>query len=464
MATTGEAAIRNKTINVTELIDQIPMTAYQIGICILCLFVMFLDGFDNMIIGLAAPQIARALHLGPASLGVVFSSGHFGFLIGALGFGTLADRWGRKRMLILCALIFSFAMLLTTQITSVEQLALCRFITGLGLGGSVPNSLAFGSEYAPRRLRASIASLMWVGMPGGAALAGLAAAYVLPTHAWQSVFWLGGFVPLAAVVLVTLFLPESLAFLVRQDRDKAQVRKIVSRISPQALAEGKEVEFTTSEEKLPGVPVKHLFMEDRGIMTVLIWVLFYLSFLLIQFMMSWNPSLMRQSGASIRQYSVAFALLNLGNVLATVLIGRFMDKFNAFLTMAITFVLAAITLSAFGFMLHGSFTLVVILSVTTGFFVAASNSGMMAFAATSYPVSIRGTGIGWAYAAGRVGAITGPMLGGILLARHWSVAAICSFMGLAGILGAIAILLLKQNAARVARRRGLSGATAAAAS
>ncbi len=462
MATTGEAAIRNKTINVTELIDQIPMTAYQIGICIRCLCVMLLDGFDNMIIGLAAPQIARALHLGPAALGVVFSSGHFGFLVGALGFGTLADRWGRKRMLILCALIFSCAMLLTTQITSVEQLALCRFITGLGLGGSVPNSLAFGSEYAPRRLRASVASLMWVGMPGGAALAGLAAAYVLPRYAWQAVFWLGGFVPLAIVVVVALVLPESLAFLVRQDKDKAQVSKIVSHISPQLLAGKQHVEIYTSEEQLPGVPVKPLCLEGRALMTVLIWVLFYLSFLLIQFMMSWNPSLMRQSGASIQQYSVAFALLNFGNVVATVLIGRFMDKFDSFLIMMATFIIAAISLSAFGFMLHGAFPLVVTLSVSAGFFVAASNSGMMAFAATSYPVSIRATGIGWAYGAGRIGAITGPMLGGILLARHWSVAAICSFMGLAGILGAVAILLLKQNSARVACRSDLAKAAAAA--
>jgi MFS transporter, AAHS family, 4-hydroxybenzoate transporter len=461
MATKDGAAMGNKKINVTELIDTIPMTVYQIGICILCLCVMFLDGFDNMIIGLAAPQIARALHLGPAALGVVFSSGHFGFLIGALGFGTLADRWGRKRMLILCALIFSFAMLLTTQITSVEQLAICRFITGLGLGGSVPNSLAFGSEYAPRRLRASIASLMWVGMPGGAALAGLAAAYVLPRYAWQTVFWLGGIAPLVIIVVVALVLPESLAFLVRQDKDKAQVRKIVSRISPQAIATNQNVEFTTSEEKLPGVPVKHLFMEGRAMMTVLIWVLFYLSFLLIQFMMSWNPSLMRQSGASIQQYSVAFSLLNFGNVVATVIIGRFMDKFNAFLIMMFTFIIAAISLSAFGFMVHSAFPLVVTLSVTAGFFVAASNSGMMAFAATSYPVSIRATGIGWAYGMGRIGAITGPMLGGILLARHWSIGAICSFMGLAGILGAIAILLLKQNSARVARRIQLSKAAAA---
>jgi AAHS family 4-hydroxybenzoate transporter-like MFS transporter len=439
-------------VNVTELIDTIPMTGYQIGICILCICVMLLDGFDNMIIGLAAPQIARALHLGPAALGVVFSSGHFGFMVGALGFGTLADRWGRKRMLISCALIFSCAMLLTTQITSVEQLAICRFLTGLGLGGAVPNSLAFGSEYAPRRLRASIASLMWVGMPGGATLAGLAAAYVLPRYSWQTVFWLGGFAPLIAVAVLFLALPESLAFLVRQDKDKAQVRRIVERISPATLAGTEDVEFSTSEEKLPGVPVKHLFTQGRAVMTVLIFVLFYLSFLLIQFMMSWNPSLMRASGASIQQYSFAFALLNFGNVVATIIIGKFMDKFNSFLIMACTFILAAISLSAFGFMLHSAFAIVVTLSVLTGFFVAASNSGMMAFAATSYPVSIRATGIGWAYGAGRVGAITGPLLGGILLAWHWSFFAICSFMGLAGVLGAIAILLLKQNSARVARR------------
>ena len=405
MATKDGAAMGNKKINVTELnvtelIDTIPMTVYQVGICILCLCVMFLDGFDNMINRVRGrPQIARALHLGPEALGVIFSFGHFGFLVGALGFGTIADRWGRKRMLILCALIFSFAMLLTTQITSVEQLAICRFITGLGLGGAVPNSLAFGSEYAPRRLRASIASLMWVGMPEGAALAGLAAAYVLPRYAWQTVFWLGGIAPLAIIVMVALVLPESLAFLVRQDKDRAQVRKILSRISPQAIATNRtlsllpvrEAAWRTGETSVYGRP-RHDDGTDMG--TLL------LKFPVIQFMMSWNPSLMRQSGASIQQYSVAFSLLNFGNVVATVIIGRFMDEFNAFLIMIFTFIIAGISLSAFGFMVHSAFPLVVILSVSAGFFVAASNSGMMAFAATSYPVSIRATGIGWAYGRG----------------------------------------------------------------
>ena len=229
-------------------------------------------------------------------------AGQIGPLVGAIVLGMLADRLGRKRMLFICALIFGLFTWLTSYITSVEQLAACRLLAGIGLGGAIPNALSFGCEYAPSRLRASLTTMMWAGMPIGSIIGGLSAAYLLPVFGWQSLFFVGGVAPMLIGVLVALFLPESLAFLVRQGTDTARIRKIVARIAP-ALAADETVQIYSSEQKLAGAPVKHLFTEGRTVGTLLLWVLFFFSFYLLWIMLSWAPTLLRQSGATIRQYT-----------------------------------------------------------------------------------------------------------------------------------------------------------------
>jgi len=448
MAATNTAAPR---VDISELFNTRPFTSYQLGICFLCLCVSVLDGFDNQVMGFAAPSIAQALHLSPKALGSAFSAGQIGALIGALGLGTLADRLGRKRMLILCACIFGFFTLLITRVNTVEQLALCRLLGGIGLGGTIPNALAFGAEYAPRRLRASLTTLMWLGLPIGSASSGFAAAYMLTKYSWHAMFLLGGLLPLVIALLVALLLPESLAFLVKQGKDEAQIRRVVAKISP-ALAQNKNMELYSTEKRLPGVPVKHLFSEGRALTTFLIWMLFFLSFFMLIFLSSWTPTLLKQSGATLRQASIAFSFFHIGSMIATVGIGRIMDKSNPYRILTLTFVASGIMVAVFGVLAHLPFGIVTVLAIVTGFFVCGANSGIMALAAISYPVAIRGTGIGWAYAMGRFGAMSGPMLGGLLLARHWSVGLICTTVGIAGFLTAGVVVVLKDHTTGLVRR------------
>ena len=457
----SNSAARTDRINIAEFFDARPLSSYQSGIFLLCLCVTLLDGYDSQAIGVAGPSIAGMLHLSPKALGAVFSASYFGAMAGALTFGTLADRFGRKKMLIVSALLFGGFCLAITQITTVGELALFRFFAGIGLGGAVPNAVALGTEYAPRRLRASLASWMWVGIPAGSTLVGVAGVYLLPKHGWQSIFWIGGILPIIIAFGVIFILPESLAFLVRQGKDQGQIRRIISRIAPR-VTEKPDVEFYTTEKKLPGVPVKHLFIEGRALTTVLVWLLFYLSFLLLIFVTLWNPTLLRRSGATLQQASISYTLWNAAAVLSTLTVGRIMDKLNYHRALAVIFVIAAITVATFGIFASHAFALVACLSILSGIFVSGGNSGVIALAALSYPPAIRGTGIGWAFAFGRFGAMTGPLVGGYLLGQGWSVGQVCVGMAVTSLVAAVAIVILKAHVTSVARRAGQDAAVIAA--
>lgn len=449
--------MENRTVSVRELFDSTQFTPYQMWVSFLCFFVVLLDGFDLTVIGVALPKIAESLHSSPAALGLAVGAGQIGPLVGAIALGTLADRLGRKRMLYISALIFGVFTWLTAYITSVEQLALCRGIAGLGLGGAIPNALAFGCEYAPSRLRASLTTTMYAGMPVGSVIAGISAMYLLPNYGWQSLFVVGGIAPVVIGVLVALLLPESLEFLVRQGTDKLRIRKILSRISP-TLANDEKVQLYTTEQKLAGMPVKHLFTEGRAFTTILLWVLFFLSYYLMWILISWQPTLLRQSGASPQQYSLAFACISIGSAIATITIGRLMDASSPFRTLQISHVLAFISLVVFGFFAGSQFLVVAAVSTIVGFFIFGSNSGIVALATVSYPLDIRGSGVGWAYAVGKIGSMLAPWVGGILLSRNWSVVQICSTNAVAALLIVAAIMILQRHvAAATARRSEISG-------
>lgn len=448
--------MESKTVNVAELFDNTPFTPYQAWACSLCFCVLLLDGFDLTVIGVALPKIAEHLHSSLGALGLAIGAGQFGPLFGAIIFGMLADRWGRKRMLFFCSIIFGVFTWLTAYITSVEQLALCRFFAGLGLGGAIPNALAFGCEYAPTRLRASLTTTMYAGMAVGGVVGGLSAAYLLPKYGWQSLFLVGGIAPVIIGLLVALFLPESLVFLVKQGADTARVRKIVSRIAP-ALAHDKAVVFSSTDKKLPGVPIKHLFSDGRAFTTVMLWVLFFLSFYLIWILLSWAPTLLRKSGATVQQYSLAFACINIGSAVATITIGRLMDKFDPFRMLKATFVLTFVMFAVFGLLADNPFIVIAIVSTVTGFFTFGGNSGVMALGTISYPLDIRTTGLGYAYAVGKIGSMLAPVVGGLLLSWNWSVSQICITNGLAALLVFVAIIILQRHlAAATARRNEIS--------
>ncbi len=432
----------NRKVSVAEVFDTSGFTLYQFLVCSMCFLVTFLDGFDISTIALAAPKMAEYLHAKPSALGIAMSAGQFGPLIGAIVLGTLADRFGRKWMLAISALIFGIFTWMTASITSVEQLALYRFLAGLGLGGAVPNALAFGSEYAPARSRSTFVTTMYAGMPGGGVLCGFASMWFIPHLGWQSVFVLGGVIPVAIAILVGLALPESLDFLVRQGKAEKRIRKIVGRIAPQ-LANDPGIELVSSEKKLPSVPVKSLFTEGRAFTTVLLWIGLTASLYTLWVMTSWAPMLLKMAGAaSVQQYLFESTAVGFGAIASALFVGRLMDRVNQYRVLAIGYVVGFLCLSAFGMCASCSFLVVVTTAILCGIFLNGSHTGFLALVTTSYPPSMRGTGTGWAYAIAKIGAMAAPAVGGILLSRNWSAGWICTTNAAACLVAAMVALIL----------------------
>jgi AAHS family 4-hydroxybenzoate transporter-like MFS transporter len=432
--------VTSRAVSISDVVDAGRFTAYQYLVCGLCFLIVLFDGFDLTVAGVALPKIADYLHAKPSALGLAFGASQFGPVIGAIVFGTLADRWGRKWMLLTSGLIFAFFTGMIVTITSVEQLALYRFLAGLGLGGAVPNALTFGSEYAPARLRATLITTMYTGIPAGAMIGGLSAAWLIPHLGWRSLFVLGGGVPVIICIVIAFLLPESLEFMVRHDKDKARIRRIVSRISP-ALAGDKEVQFVSGGKKLSGVPVKHLFTEGRGLTTMVWWVICIAATYMVWILIAWAPTLLRNSGATVQQYSLAHAGISFGNIVAAIFIGRLMDKVNSFRVLQVGFVLSFMALTSFGLVADShSLLQIITMSIVCGVCINGAQAGVMAAATSAYPPAIRGTGIGWAYAIAKMGGVVAPAVGGILLSLKWSVAAICFWQATVGLF--ITLILL----------------------
>ena len=444
-----------QNIRVGDMFNEIPLSLFQYRVCSLCFLICLLDGFDLTVISVALPKISEHLHCTSYSLGIALGAGQLGPLVGALVLGTLADRWGRKWMLFFCTVLFGFFTLATLTITSAEALAIYRFLVGIGLGGAIPNSLAISSEYAPKRSRAFIVATMYTGMPTGAMMGGLLAAYFIPQYGWQSLFMIGGLAPFVLSFFIAFLLPESLEFLVSRNsaKDNARIRHIVKKIN-QSIPNDTSIEFISTEDVSSGTPIKRLFTEGRATTTLLLWIIGTGALYLLWVLNTWAPTLLKNSGATVQQYSIGFAFLSLGAIISSLFIGRTIDRYNPFRVLQIGFILAATSLVAFGIGAeNGSFMLITVLSVICGLFIYGSQTGTLTVAALAYPADIRGTAIGWAYAVAKTGAMLAPVIGGYLLDMHWSISEICGANAIVGIFTAGALVLLQKNVETQDRKR-----------
>ena len=203
-----DARQQGSEVNVTRLIDDRPLTRFQIGVIVCCALINLFDGADTQSIGVAAPFIADELGIPIANFKWIFSSALVGATLGAATFGPLADRFGRKTLLIIAAVLIGIFTILTALATSVPMLIAFRVLAGLGLGGATPCFIALTSEYAPARLRAALVTVMWSAFPLGGLTGGLLNSYLIPTIGWRAIFYIGGVAPLIIAVVLAFFLPE----------------------------------------------------------------------------------------------------------------------------------------------------------------------------------------------------------------------------------------------------------------
>jgi MFS transporter, AAHS family, 4-hydroxybenzoate transporter len=430
-------------VDVAEFIDQQPVGGFQIRLLLICAAVLFLDGFDTQAIGYVAPALAREWGLTKAALGPVFSAGLFGLMIGALLFGPLADRIGRKKIIVSSVIAFGIGTLITAFVQGADALLAMRFLTGLGLGGAMPNAIAMTSEFNSRRRRATMVMIMFCGFSVGAALGGFLAAALIPTFGWRSVFIVGGVAPLLLVPVLAWRLPESVRFLVLTGRARQRVAELLALIAPKASF-APATQFVVHEPELSGIPVQHLFKGGRTLVTLLLWVVFFMSLLDLYFLSNWLPTVLNDLGASISEAAVIGSMLQVGGIVGTFALGSIVDRFS-FRALALVYFIAVFAVGAIGQVGHSA-VLVTIAIFAAGFCIVGGQIAANALAAAFYPTSIRATGVGWALGIGRIGSIVGPLVGGALLSMKWSAAEVFIVAAVAALCAALAAFSLSRLA------------------
>jgi AAHS family 4-hydroxybenzoate transporter-like MFS transporter len=425
--------------------DKARLSSFQAAIAGMCALVAMLDGFDTQAIAYVAPSIAQAWAIEAAAFGPIFGGGLLGLTIGALVFSPIADRYGRKAVIVLCVVAFGLCSLLTATAQSVNELLAYRVLTGIGLGGAMPNIIALTNEYAPSRLKATLVTVMFCGFPLGSMLGGFISVPLIQAYGWQSVFIVGGVMPLALVPLLLLRLPESIRFLALRAGSERAVAAILARIDANASPEsfiGAVRAESGALDRRRSFPVFDLFRDGRALKTSIVWLAFFMNLLVMYFLVNWLPTLIHGSGLQLDVAIFSTALLNLGGVIGGVVLGQLIDRRNPYLILGSAYAVAAAFIVVMAFS-ASSVALLLVAATFAGFGISGAQIGLNAVTAANYPTAIRATAIGWALGVGRVGSILGPTIGGALLALGWSPDSLLLAAALPAAIAAVAVITLR---------------------
>lgn len=437
-------------MDVSELVDDARFSRLQFLVVVLCALVGLLDGADTQSIGVAAPFIADSLALKVSGFGPVFAASQLGAATGALSFGPLADRFGRKTMLIVAVIVFAAFTVATISATTLHALIVVRFLAGLGLGGATPCFLTLTSDYSPRRRRGMIATIIWSAYPLGAACGSFLNAYILSHLGWQAIFCIGGALPLVVATILLLFLPESLQYLAAVGAKREQILVILHRMGRDTVGQG--VHFVSEGKKLTGVPIRQLFSGRRGTSTVLLWLIFLLAFATTNVMVMWTPTLLHRNGISPTASAIALAFFNIGAFIGMAGAGRLVDRFGAPRVLFPAFVGAALSIAALGS--ADTLTLACNFGTLLGLTIGVGGAGAIAVASLIYPPAIRSTGIGWAMGNARFGQFVSPLVIGGLLSAGFATGQILAAAALFPALAAIVAALLWLEGQRLSKGDG----------
>ncbi|AMV48699.1 MFS transporter [Paraburkholderia caribensis] len=427
------------------LIDSRPLSAYQRLILVLCGSVIFLDGLDTQSISVATKAMAHALDVPLASFGVVFSVLQLGGLIGTFVFGYLADRVGRRPLVIAAALLIGALTLGTASVENYTQLLIVRFLGGIGLGGIFPCVLALGAEYVHSRSRGLAVAVLFANYSLGAAVGAVVNGYVLAHFGWRAVYVVGGALSIAAALAIVAWLPESPHFLISRGRTQ-KLRAVFSRLFPGETIDVDQLRLNVAagaaQVTRKGVPVREIFSEGRAGITLLLLGILMLSYATIKVMTVWLTPLLQTAGISVVQTSYVLASLDIGSMLGLGLAGYLVSRFGptrsllpALLVLAVTTVVVAFEVTRFAALLPGGFVI--------GFTGGIGQSAPLALFALIFPTRVRSTALGLGGAAGQIGKIGSPMLVGAVLANGWKPDTILFAVALLPAIGVLLMLLVR---------------------
>jgi AAHS family 4-hydroxybenzoate transporter-like MFS transporter len=405
-------------VNVSEVVDNSKLGGFQIGLCALCALCLIMDGFDVQSMGYVAPAIVQDWHIPSSALGPVFGAAPFGVLVGSLLFSLLADKIGRRPVLIALTLFFSIATILTARANSIHELMLIRFIAGMGLGGIQPNGMALMGEYSPRKIRITMMMIVSNGFTAGAAVGGFISAWLIPAFGWRAVFYFGGLVPLLIAALMFFQLPESLQFMALKGRSRDRIGKWLRRVDA-SVEINSATQYVVHEEKKEGMLLLHLFRDGRAGATLLLWIINFMNLINLFFLSSWLPTVVRSAGYPTRVAVLVGTALQVGGTIGTFGLAWMIERRGFIPVLGGSFLLACLAIAVTG-QPALSLTMLFVAVFIAGWCVVGGQPGVNALAATYYPTYLRSTGIGWGLGIGRIGAIVGPVVAGQLIGLKWS--------------------------------------------
>ena len=407
---------RPGTVNIADVIDNSRIGGLQINLFLLCAACLILDGFDVQATGYVGAALSQDLGLNGTQFSYVAMAGLVGILLGALFFGGLGDKYGRRPVLIAGTLTFSVLTLATGFAQSLEQLIVIRVLAGVGLGGIMPNVVALVGEYSPKRSRAFLMMFISNGFNVGAVLGGFASRVLIPEYGWRAVFYFGGIVPIFIAALMYWGLPESLQFLALKGGRDAAIRKWLSKIAPH-LSLTPSTRFEVPEKPSAGVPVGRLFEDGRGAGTVLLWVINFMNLVVLYFLAQWLPRVFTAIGFSQADAIWIGTTLQIGGAIGTLILGWMIGRQGYARVLTLSFGLGVFAVAAIGQPM--SITALFVVVFVAGFCIVGGQAGLNAMAASFYPTDLRSTGVGYALGIGRVGGIVAQPVAGALFDRGW---------------------------------------------
>ncbi len=433
---------------VAQAIDDAPLGGLQRRVFTLCILIAVLDGFDTQSIGFVAPAISGAWHLSPIDFGFMFSATLLGSVVGTSVFGTLSDRFGRRRLTIAMTVLFGLCSGLSALAGNFPELLACRLIGGIGLGGVIPNTMAMAAEYAPSRRRATMVTMTLWGFPAGAVLGGLASGWLIATFGWRSVFIVGGIGPLVLAGFLVRLLPESIRFLATTATGRTKAQTLLDRIAP-----GQAIDWEIGDGGTGARPAAYASLFDGGLAptTILLSLALFFSLLLSYLLVNWTPSILAKAGMPLSGAILGVASINAGGIAGSYLMSRLIDRSaRPLLLLASGYAVSGIVLALVGSISPTSTMALVALGIC-GFFLVGTQMSMTAFTSSQFPVAVRGTGIGFVQAFGRIGSLVGPMAGGAMLSAGLGSGALftaCLIPALASGLALYTLMLIRSSKPR----------------
>ena len=403
----------SQVIAIEKLVDEQKLGWFNFNLLIWSFLAMFGDGYDISALAFAAPELVRSWDLESASLGPAFSASLLGIFIGAPLLGYFGDRYGRKPAIITGCIIYGVFTLAIIFCTSLTEVIVLRFLTGIGIGGLMPNTIALNSELSPKRFRATMTILMFTGITLGSGSPSVVAAWLIPHFGWQILFVVGGVVPLLVAACLIFTLPESVKYLAQFPEKGKLLLHTARKLRPEITIPDDAVFTIEPTPHYGGTGLKAIYSNGLAWITPLLWLCFCIALMANFFLSSWLPIIFESSGISPEQAALITGMYHIGGVMGGIMISFLLDRFG-FIVIALLFALACPAIAAIGI---EDLSLAMITTFTTlaGVTVLGAQFGNNASAGLLYPTAFRSKGVGWAFAVGRVGSIAGPLIGGVLI-------------------------------------------------